>query len=68
MGLENKQDPIFKLTKAKRVGDIAQVIECLYDKREALSSNPIPHTHTHTHTQKPYIYTYHRRQPFYSKH
>jgi hypothetical protein len=38
-GLGLKQDPIFKITKAKRTGGIAQVAEHLPSKLKALSSN-----------------------------
>jgi hypothetical protein len=37
--LGKKQDPISKITRAKRVGGIAQVIEYLLSKQEALTSN-----------------------------
>jgi hypothetical protein len=33
------QDPIQKLARAERAGDMAQVVECLTGKMEALSSN-----------------------------
>jgi hypothetical protein len=35
-------DPISKITRAKRVGGIAQAVECLPSKHKALSSNPMP--------------------------
>jgi hypothetical protein len=35
-----KQDPIFKITIAKRTGGTAQVVEHLPSKQEALNSNP----------------------------
>jgi hypothetical protein len=35
-----KQDPIWKVTKAKKAGGVAQVLELLPSKCEALSSNP----------------------------
>jgi hypothetical protein len=35
-----KQDPIPKTTRAKRAGRMAQMVECLPSKREALNSNP----------------------------
>jgi predicted transposase YdaD len=38
--LSKKQDSISKITRAKRTGDMAQVVECLLSKREVLSSNP----------------------------
>jgi hypothetical protein len=31
-----------KITRAKRAGDMAYVVECLRSKYEALSSNPVP--------------------------
>jgi hypothetical protein len=34
------QDPIKKLTKAKRIGGVAQVVVCLSSKHKTLSSNP----------------------------
>jgi hypothetical protein len=34
-----KRDPISKITRAKRVRGMAQVIKCLPSKCEALSSN-----------------------------
>jgi hypothetical protein len=34
------RDPIPKITKAKLARAVAQVVECLPSKREALSSNP----------------------------
>jgi hypothetical protein len=37
--LNRKQDPISKVTTAKRVGGMTQVIENLPSKNEALSSN-----------------------------
>jgi predicted S18 family serine protease len=44
-----KQDPISKITRVKRAGDMVQTIERLPSKCEALSSKP-QYTHTHTHT------------------
>jgi hypothetical protein len=35
-----KQDPISKITRAKMVGGMAQVVQCLPSKYEALNSNP----------------------------
>jgi signal recognition particle GTPase len=35
------QDPILKITKVKRAGDMAQVVECLPSKHKTLSSNPL---------------------------
>jgi hypothetical protein len=35
------QDTISKITGAKRAGGVAQVVECLPSKWEALSSNPV---------------------------
>jgi hypothetical protein len=35
-----KQDPISKITKAKRAGGMTPVVECLLSNLEALSSNP----------------------------
>jgi hypothetical protein len=37
-----KQDSISKITKAKRAGDVAQVVEHLPSKGKALSSKSIP--------------------------
>jgi hypothetical protein len=31
-----------KITKTKRVGGVAQIVECLLSKCEALTSNPVP--------------------------
>jgi hypothetical protein len=46
------QDPISKLTRVKWTGSVAQAVEHLVCKCEALSSNSgYTHTHTHTHTQ-----------------
>jgi hypothetical protein len=39
-----------KIPAQKRAVRVGQVVKCLPNKREALSSNPSPHTHTHTHT------------------
>jgi hypothetical protein len=36
-----KQNPISKITKAKRAGGVVQVVECLPSKYEALSFIPI---------------------------
>jgi hypothetical protein len=36
------QDPILKVPKAKRVGGMAQMVECLIGKLKALSSRPMP--------------------------
>jgi hypothetical protein len=38
--LGKKGDPIAKITKAKRAEVLAQVVECLPSKHEALKSNP----------------------------
>jgi hypothetical protein len=35
------RDPISKITRAKRTGGVAQVIECLPCKHKALNSNPV---------------------------
>jgi hypothetical protein len=40
VSLGKEQDPISKLTRAKRVGGVAQVVECLSSKHEILSSHP----------------------------
>jgi hypothetical protein len=37
--LGKNQNPISKITKAKRAGGVAQAVECLY-QAQALSSNP----------------------------
>jgi hypothetical protein len=37
-----KTDPITNLTKAIKSGNVAQVVEILSRKPEALSSNPVP--------------------------
>jgi hypothetical protein len=37
--LGKKCNPIFKITRAKEDGDMAQVAECLPSEHEALSSN-----------------------------
>jgi hypothetical protein len=37
------QDPIQKITKAKRAGSVAQVLECLPSKYKALNSIPQYH-------------------------
>jgi hypothetical protein len=46
-GLSKKQDPISKIIRTKRARGIAQVIEHLAHKLQALSSNPntitLPH-------------------------
>jgi Trk K+ transport system NAD-binding subunit len=34
------QDPNQKVTKDKRAGSVAQVVECLPSKHKALNSNP----------------------------
>jgi hypothetical protein len=47
--LGRKQDPISKITNAKRAGGVAQVVELLPSKCKALNSSPSIHTHTHTH-------------------
>jgi hypothetical protein len=39
-GLGKKQNLIFKITRGKRAGGMAQVVECLPSKHKALSSNP----------------------------
>jgi hypothetical protein len=39
-GLVKKQDPVSKMTRTKRAGDMAQVAEHLPGKCEAVSSNP----------------------------
>jgi hypothetical protein len=39
-GPGQKQDPIWKITKVKRARGVAQVVEYLPSKFEALSSNP----------------------------
>jgi hypothetical protein len=39
-GLGKKLDPISKITRAKRDGCVAQVVECLPSKCKGLSSNP----------------------------
>jgi hypothetical protein len=45
------QDPISNTISTKWTGGVAQVVEHLLCKCEALSSNPNhAHTHTHTHT------------------
>jgi hypothetical protein len=36
----NIQDPTRKIIQAKRIGEIAQVVECLPSKLKALCSNP----------------------------
>jgi hypothetical protein len=46
--LGRKQNPISKITRAKRVGGVAQMVECLPSKCKALWSNP-----STTHTKKP---------------
>jgi hypothetical protein len=38
--LGKKRDPISKITRAKRAGGVAQVVEPLPSKCKALSSNP----------------------------
>jgi hypothetical protein len=40
VSLGKKQDPIFKMTRAKRTAEVAETIENLPHKHEALSSNP----------------------------
>jgi hypothetical protein len=65
-GLGKKAKPYFQITKEKRTGGMAKVVEHLPRKREALNSNPSilhvhihSHTHTHTHTHiQTCIYTY----------
>jgi hypothetical protein len=42
--LTKKQHPIFKLTIAKRAGGVAQVVDYLPGRHEALSSTPEPPT------------------------
>jgi hypothetical protein len=43
-------DPISKITRAKWTGGVAEVVESLLCKCEALSSmSGFRHTHTHTH-------------------
>jgi hypothetical protein len=42
-GWENTQDPIWKITQAKRAEGTAQVVECLPRKCWALSSKPQYH-------------------------
>jgi hypothetical protein len=37
--LDIKRDPISKITNIKRVGGMAQVVECLPNKHKFLSSN-----------------------------
>jgi hypothetical protein len=44
-GLGVKRDPISKITKDKRAGGVAQVVKCLPNKCEALSSIPTSKTH-----------------------
>jgi hypothetical protein len=39
-GLDLKQDPISKITKAKLAGSMAQVVECLFSKHNTLNSIP----------------------------
>jgi hypothetical protein len=41
-GGNSSQDPIFKITRAKWTGGVAQAVECLLCKLKALSSNPNP--------------------------
>jgi hypothetical protein len=36
---QKKQDPPFQITRAKRFGGMAQLVECLSNKKKALSSN-----------------------------
>jgi hypothetical protein len=38
--MDKKLDPVFKITRAKRAGGVAQVVMCLPPHWEALSSNP----------------------------
>jgi hypothetical protein len=52
-GLGKKQDPISKITRAKRAGGVAQAVECLTHKHEALSPNPSTHL-----PKKGYMYMY----------
>jgi hypothetical protein len=40
--LGKKQDPISKITRATRATGMAQVVEHLPSKKEALHSNPVP--------------------------
>jgi hypothetical protein len=40
-GLDKKQDPFPKITRAKRAEVMAQVVECLSSKCKTLISNPI---------------------------
>jgi hypothetical protein len=42
--VNNFQDPIFKITRAKWTEGVIQTVECLLCKSEALSSNPRPAT------------------------
>jgi hypothetical protein len=60
------QDPVWKKTKAKRAGSMAQVVEHLPSNHEALSSNSsinnktkqkYIHIYIHTHILYLYIYT-----------
>jgi hypothetical protein len=37
--MDKNQDSVWKLTKVKRAGDVAQVIECLSSKSKAFSSH-----------------------------
>jgi hypothetical protein len=37
--LGKKQDPIFKITRAKMARDVVQMVECLSNKHKALNSN-----------------------------
>jgi hypothetical protein len=39
-GPDKKQDPIPKITKAKRAVGVAQVVKCLPSKQEALTAIP----------------------------
>jgi hypothetical protein len=40
--LGRRQEPVSKITTAKRAGSVAQAVECLPSECEALSSNLIP--------------------------
>jgi hypothetical protein len=38
----SSREPISKITRARWTGGVAQVVECLLCKCEALSLNPVP--------------------------
>jgi hypothetical protein len=38
--VNSSQDPILKIPNTKRAGRVAQVVDCLLNKCETLSSNP----------------------------